>query len=54
MLVTQERQQRSKFQFAYQRNGSVVLDLGNIYPAESDGKNERQMATIWFWQSGIY
>ena len=31
----------------------IVLDLGNIYPAESDGKNVRQMATIGFWQSGI-
>ena len=37
-----------------QGKSSIVLDLGNIYLAESDGKNERQMATIWFWHSGIY
>ena len=36
-----------------QGKGSIVLDLGSIYPAESDGRNVRQIATIRCWQSGI-
>ena len=31
-----------------QGKGSIVLDLGSVYPAESDGKNVRQMATVCF------